>query len=137
MARPRLRAILTLLAVTPAGFVCKFYAGPGRVWFNVHPAGAVYEIFWILVVFAVWPTRRVVKRAPVVVFATTCALEALQLWHPPLLERLRATFLGAAILGTSFDWLDFPHYAAGCLAGWALLRFFTRKQDPWRAVPGQ
>jgi hypothetical protein len=53
----------------------------------------------------------------VAVFAVTCALEVLQLWHPAPLEAVRGTFLGRTLLGTTFVWWDFPHYALGCALG--------------------
>ena len=41
-------------------------------------------------------------------FVVTCVLDVLQLWHPMFLENVRATFLGNAILGTTFVLWDFP-----------------------------
>ena len=40
----------------------------------------------------------------------------------PWLERIRATFLGHALLGSLFVWEDIPYYALGALAGWAAAR---------------
>ncbi|MDP6778276.1 MAG: DUF2809 domain-containing protein, partial [Candidatus Latescibacteria bacterium] len=60
------------------------------------------------------------------VLAVTCALEVLQLWHPPFLELVRRSFVGATLLGTSFDWVDFPHYVAGCAIGWLWMRRLGR-----------
>jgi hypothetical protein len=61
------------------------------------------------------------------VLAATCVLEFLQLWHPPLPEAARGSFLGAAILGTTFDWTDFPYYFAGSGIGWFWLTQLRRK----------
>jgi hypothetical protein len=60
------------------------------------------------------------------VLAATCVLEFLQLWHPPFLEALRSNFLGATILGTTFDWTDFPYYFAGSGIGWLWLSMLRR-----------
>jgi hypothetical protein len=57
------------------------------------------------------------------VLLVTCLLELLLLWHPPWLQRLRGGFIGHALLGTTFAWLDFPHY----LGGWALSRWIGRR----------
>ena len=43
--------LLSLLLVTPTGFLFKFYSGPLQWWFNDYGAGVLYVIFWILVVF--------------------------------------------------------------------------------------
>jgi hypothetical protein len=56
----------------------------------------------------------------------TYLLEALQLWHPTFLEKVRATFLGAALIGTTFTWWDFPHYALGSSIGWLWMRGLGR-----------
>ncbi|MEE9212976.1 MAG: DUF2809 domain-containing protein, partial [Phycisphaeraceae bacterium] len=52
----------------------------------------------------------------------TCALEFAQLWHPPWLQMIRSTFLGRAVLGTTFSWWDLPIYPVGCALGWLWLR---------------
>jgi hypothetical protein len=128
--RPRVLAAISLLLVTPAGFAAKLYRGPGHGWFNDYAAGVLYEVFWMLVVFFLWPKRRLAARIAVWVFAVTCTLEVMQLWHPRVLERIRSTFLGAAVLGNYFDWWDFPHYAAGCALGWLLLRALSNGGRP-------
>jgi hypothetical protein len=112
------RTLLSLLVVTPLGFLSKLYAGPARGWFNNYAAGVLYEVFWCLVLFFFWPRRESAMKIAVGVLATTSALEVLQLWHPGLLEQIRATFLGRALLGTTFAWWDFPHYVLGCALGW-------------------
>ncbi len=57
------------------------------------------------------------------VFLGTCALECLQLWHPPFLESLRSHFIGQTILGTTFAGADFPYYFLGCWIGWGWIRY--------------
>ena len=122
LSHTRKQTIILLLVIAPMGFVFKFYAGPLHTWFNNYGAGLVYEVFWILVLFLFFPSREAVNRIPVGVFAVTCALEVLQLWHPPFLEAIRSHFLGRALIGTTFVWWDFPHYVIGCLLGWILTR---------------
>lgn len=117
----RARLALALLLITPLGFATKFYEGPGGAWVEGYAGGVLYEIFWMLVVVMVAPQSRpgVVASA---VFSVTAVLETLQLWQPPLLQALRATFLGRTLIGDTFSWWDFPHYALGCAAGYLLLR---------------
>jgi hypothetical protein len=50
----------------------------------------------------------------------------LQLWHPPFLTAIRATFIGKLLLGTTFAWWDFPHYLLGCVLGWLWLQQLQR-----------
>lgn len=128
----RRRVLLSLLVVTPLGFLLKLYAGPGRGWFNNYAAGVLYEIFWCLVLLFLWPHRKYMVKIAVGVFVVTSILEVLQLWHPWMLEKIRSTFLGRALVGTTFSWLDFPHYVLGCALGWLwMLRILGVK------APGQ
>jgi len=117
----RLKTNLFLLIVTPLGFAFKFYSGAGNVWFNDYGAGVLYEVFWVLLIFMFYPTKTAANVIPIIVFFSTCMLEFLQLWHPQFLMAVRATFLGRALLGTTFVWWDFPHYLIGCLIGWGWL----------------
>lgn len=119
--------IYSLLVVTPLGFLSKLYAGPGRRWFNYYGAGLLYEIFWMLIVFAFLPRKKYINKIPIWVFLITCALEVLQFWHPKFLETIRSSFIGAAFIGTTFSWLDFPHYAVGCFVGWLWLRWLNQQ----------
>ena len=125
MKKYRLLIILLIIVVTPIGFYTKFYAGPASSWVSNSFGGLIYEVFWCLVAAFIFPRTRPFKIATVV-FTTTAVLEFLQLWHPGFLEFLRSGFIGRTILGTSFNWMDFPYYAAGSLAGWYLLKILLR-----------
>jgi hypothetical protein len=113
--------LLSLAIVVPAGYYGKRYRGPGAHWVNDSLGGVFYEILWCLVLAILLPRWKPARIATVVLIAT-CILEFLQLWHPPLLEWLRSFFLGRTILGSYFDWTDFPYYFAGSALGWAWLR---------------
>jgi len=122
----RIRTALSLLIVTPAGFAFKLHSGPGAWWFNNYGAGVLYEVFWILAAFLVFPSKGSANSISVVVFVITSLLEFLQLWHPPFLQEFRSYFLGSALIGTTFVWWDFPHYVLGCVMGWGWVRFLSR-----------
>ena len=109
--------LASLGIIVPVGFYSKFYRGPGAHWVNDSLGGVFYEVFWCLLASLVLPRTRT-GRLAAGVLAATCVLEFLQLWHPPFLEALRSSFLGATILGTTFDWTDFPYYFAGSGIGW-------------------
>ena len=116
----RLRAAAALAAVVPLGFAAKFYPGPLAGWVNNSLGGTFYEVFWCLVAVALFPSVRPAV-AGVAVLLATCSLEFLQLWHPPLLEALRSSFIGVTILGRQFAWSDFPYYFVDAATGWAML----------------
>lgn len=120
MNRQRLIILLVLIIIIPIGFFSKFYFGPANQWVNNSLGGLFYEIFWCLVIAFILIKANPFKIA-LWVFVITCLLEFLQLWHPPFLEILRNNFMGRTILGSSFNWMDFPYYFVGSLLGYFLL----------------
>ena len=115
------RSLAVLAVVTPLGFLTQVYNGWGSTWAATHAGGFFYVVFWVFVVLALFPS---LARGRVVlgVAMVTSALECAQLWHPAFLERMRSSFLGRAVLGTTFDWSDFFYYAAGALAAYGVAR---------------
>jgi hypothetical protein len=120
------RAVLSLAVIVPLGICTKFYRGPAAAWVNDPLGSVLYEVAWCLVVALAVPRWRP-RPIALAVFAATCALEVLQLWHPPFLEWPRSFFLGRLVLGTTFVWSDFAWYAVGSAAGYALLTTLFRK----------
>jgi len=92
---------------------------------NNSLGGVFYEIFWCLVLTLCLPRLRPLTIA-LTVLIVTCCLEFMQLWHPPFLEWLRASFIGRTILGNSFGWSDFPYYFGGSLIGYFWLNRIRR-----------
>lgn len=136
MRRETVKIILALCVIVPAGLALKFlYHGPGDVWAHRYGAAVLYEVFWVLVLrlFA----RDVSPLAAAAwVFSITCLLEVLQLWHPTPLRALRSTFFGAVLLGTTFDPLDFPHYALGCGIGYLGTSILSKTTNAPPCSPG-
>ena len=93
--------------------------GPGAEWVRSSSGGILYVMFWMFLVMTIWP-RLSPWRVALAVLLVTSVLEVLQLWHPPLLTAVRNTFVGHALLGSTFSWWDFPHYLLGCVLGVAL-----------------
>jgi hypothetical protein len=121
VARARLRVVLSLLLIVPLGLAMKYYTGPARGWVNNWGSSLPYEIAWMLAIFFLIPRRWAIPRIAVGVFATTCVIELLQLWHPPFLQAIRAKLPGRLVLGTTFNPSDFAAYAVGCALGAAWL----------------
>ena len=117
-----LKHLGVLLVVTTLGFGTKLYGGPGAWWSNNYAGGIFYEIFWILLFLTIWPALSLFRITAVVLLLTS-ALEFLQLWNPPYLAAVRSTFLGSALIGTTFVWWDFPYYLIGCVLAIILLRW--------------
>jgi hypothetical protein len=126
--RKRLIILLLLVIITPLGFLTKFYSGPAEIWIQNSFGGLLYEIFWCLVFGFIFIGTKPLKIA-IWVFLITSMLEVLQLWSIPLIDNLRNTFLGQTILGSSFNWYDFPYYIAGSIIGYLLLEGINRITD--------
>jgi hypothetical protein len=136
MTKTRIWTLISLLIIVPVGFYSKFYRGPGANWVNNSLGGVFYEIFWCLITFLIADILK--KPDPLkktgyyretviaaIVLIITCMLEFLQLWHPPVLESLRSTFIGRTVLGTTFTWSDFPYYFLGTGIGWIWMRIVS------------
>jgi hypothetical protein len=124
--------VFSLAVVIPAGLYCKVYSGPAANWVHNSLSGVLYELFWCLLVSILFERIKPWTIAVSVLIAT-CLLEFMQLWHPPFLELVRSTFVGRTLLGTSFTWLDFPHYLAGCAIGWLWTRGTASRLSPGRS----
>ena len=120
------RLLLILALLVPLGLATKFYSGPAEAWVHGHAGGLLYVTFWCLLVLAIWP-RFSATAVAVGVFLVTSVLEFSQLWHPPPLEMVRSTFLGHALIGSTFSWSDFPYYGAGALTAVYIARICTSR----------
>jgi hypothetical protein len=124
----RLKIFFILAVLIPLGFLTKLYSGPGEIWVNHSAGGILYEIFWCLVIALIIPNVKPVRLA-LIVFTVTSVLECLQLWHPVFLEMLRKPLIGRTLLGTSFSWLDFPHYATGSVLGGMIVKRLKEQES--------
>lgn len=91
-------------------------------WWAANAGGVPYVVFWATFCFALWPRRSNVNRIVLWVLFVTCLLELGQLWNPAPLSAIRSTRIGAALIGSSFHWNDFPPYFIGALVSWLMLR---------------
>ena len=130
--KPRVYALISLAVVVPLGIGIKFYDGPLANWVSNSLGGVLYVIFWCLFLFAIFPRRDAINRIVIGVLLVTCAIEALQLWHPPFLERFRESFIGRTLIGTTFTPSDFLYYLIGAVIGWGWLHALslTGNADP-------
>lgn len=123
----RKQTIISLLVIVPIGFFTKFYSGAASEWVNDSLGGILYVIFWSLLVFLLAPKVNPLKIASII-FIITCILEFLQLWHANILEIIRSNFLGRTIIGSSFSWLDLPHYLIGAIISYMLIRYLGKME---------
>ena len=126
--KQRLLTLFIMAALIPLGLASKLYTGTGQAWVHGHLGGVIYVLFWCLAALLLWPRARPWRIASAVLLAT-CALEFLQLWQPTWLQQVRGTFMGAALLGTSFVWWDFLYYVLGCTGAWLLMRRLKKSRE--------
>ena len=128
--RTRWITLLLLVVVTLLGLGFRAYRGPLQNVVNHYgPASVCYAVFFILLIFFLFPRPAAILPIAIGVLVWTCLVEFSQLWHPPWLESIRATVAGRLLLGNSFSWWDFPAYPLGCFVGWSLCRLVVNSQQ--------
>ena len=101
------------------GWASRHFRGGLPAWVGLYAGDALWAllVFWLLSLLRpAWPARW--RAAGAALFALV--IELSQLWQAPWLNALRATALGALVLGRGFLWSDLACYAVGVLLGWAL-----------------
>jgi len=126
MSKLRQRLILVLILVGIIGYGTKHFCGHGHVFVNNSLGGLVYVVFWILFFKLIFNKERDVVIG-FWVFLVTSILEFTQLIKWSVLEEIRSTFLGASLIGSSFNPYDFLYYMAGFLVGLLILRILGKK----------
>ena len=118
----RFRALFATAACAGATLLYSRFRADLPMWWRSFGGGIPYVAFWCCFGFLLVPKRSWILR--ICLFATfmTCMLEFLQLWNPPPLAAFRATRFGAALLGSTFVWADFPPYFVGGIIGYGLLK---------------
>jgi len=119
----QLASIATLSVL--AGLWLRFDA-PISPYLRDASGGISYVLFFIFAAAAL-ASKTSSFAIGISVLAVTCCLEFLQLWHPLWLEACRRTIPGRLLLGTTFEWTDFPPYFIGAALGYALSRAFRKK----------
>ena len=113
------RYLLRLACIVALGMVTMVYSGPGADPIQNQLGGTFYVLAWMYFVLCIRPNWHPVL-VGVIVFFFTCLVEFNQLWDPAWLESVRQEWLGHLVLGSTFDWMDFPAYLLGLLIGLAL-----------------
>jgi hypothetical protein len=92
---------------------------------------AAMVTFWV---GALAPAARLAARAAVA-YAVCLAVELSQLYHAPAIDAVRATFVGALVLGSGFDLRDLAAYALGVASAVLLdVALIVRLRNPGAAI---
>ena len=120
--------VLFIIGVAILGFFAKLLPVFEGTWIANNLAGLFYVTEICLILSLIFPDHSSVVLA-VGAFLITAILELLQLWNPDFLELIRSNFIGRTILGSSFSWLDFPHYVGGAFLGALLLQLLPASAE--------
>ncbi len=107
---------ISLIATLVMGVATQFVEGPNLVWIARQLGGTFYVLLWIFLTLTAFPKWRASAVCGAALLATLL-VECAQLAHPAWLENLRSTRPGRLLLGSDFDWMDFPYYGLGYLVG--------------------
>jgi hypothetical protein len=118
---------ISLLIIVPLGLLSKSYTGFGQHWVNNYSGDILYEIFWCLFIFGIIPQKITIAKITLGVFAVTCIIEVAQLWFALVSATIRSSLIWRLLLGSTFVWWDFPHYALGSFLGWFWLFLINQK----------
>ncbi|HHP7232555.1 MAG TPA: DUF2809 domain-containing protein [Xenococcaceae cyanobacterium] len=112
---------ISLLIITPLGLLSKVYTGVGQEWINNYSGDILYEIFWCLIFFSFFASKKAITIIPILVFIITSTIEVAQLWFKYIPVTIRSHIIWRLLLGSAFAWWDFFYYGLGCILGWLLL----------------
>lgn len=122
----RIALLVGIALIVPLGYSVRFATGLGMPLLQDIIGSLAYQILLMFLVAFFYPHVSLVKIA-VWVCVSSFAGELLQLWQPPLLQTIRATWLGRIILGNTFTVSDFPPYVVGSFLGWLGLKWLRKK----------
>ena len=104
-------------------------------WWKSNGGGVPYVLFFVTFFFVLLPERRSITLVTCLAVAWACAAEFFQLYKGEWLVQFRSTQVGAALLGSSFTWSDFPPYFIGGGLGYLFLLLLFWLVDRKHAPP--
>lgn len=117
---PRLRRRATALAAAIAtialGLASRRHGSALPEFIAAYAGDTLWALLVYLLATVLAPSAPIAHRA-IAAIAFAFAIETSQLYRAPWIDGLRATRLGALVLGSGFLWSDFACYATGIAFG--------------------
>lgn len=134
---PRLRrrgiALAAAIATIALGLASRRFGAVLPEFVAAYAGDTLWALLVYLLATVLAPSAAIAQRA-LAALAFAFAIEASQLYHAPWIDGLRATRLGALVLGSGFLWSDLACYTAGIALGACAEALFTRRaRDASRA----
>ena len=120
--RNRFTYALLILLVMGMGLCSRHFARILPEWNKAY----LGDILWAWMIFLMigWILRKKPScHVATLAFLFSYGIEGSQLYHAPWIDGIRATSLGALILGNTFVWSDLVCYLSGITAGMVLERY--------------
>jgi hypothetical protein len=117
--RNRTRYVMAAMAVIAVGLASRNVAGLFPEALGKYPGDTLWTLMMFFFLGSLFPRCRSLHIAACAL-AISCAVETSQLYHSPWIDSLRGNSLGHLVLGSGFDWRDFPAYSLGASAGFVL-----------------
>lgn len=114
--RRRTIAAAAALVTVVLGLASRRYGSELPGFVATYAGDTLWALLVYLLATAIAPSAAVAHRA-LAALLFSFAIETSQLYHAPWIDALRATRLGALVLGSGFLWSDFACYAAGVSFG--------------------
>lgn len=120
LPRDRHHYAAAALLIVIAGLTSRHYAAYLPSLLSTNIGDALWALLVLILVLFIAP-QMAVWRAGVIALAIAFAVEFSQLYHAPWIEEIRATTLGALVLGHGFVATDLLCYAMGVALGCGLV----------------
>lgn len=115
--------VMAAIAVIAIGLASRNIAGLFPAELGKYPGDALWALMVFFFLGALLPRCRTLHIAAFA-FAISCVVEVSQLYHAPWIDSLRSNSLVHLVLGSGFDWRDFPAYLLGASVGLLVEKIF-------------
>ena len=112
--RSTTHGLLLLIGTVALGLASRRYPSALPAFVSTYAGDVLWAsmVFWLLTLVRPTGDRR---QLAAIAFAIAVAVETSQRYHVPWLDALRASTLGALVLGQGFLWSDIVCYAVGVM----------------------
>jgi hypothetical protein len=112
--RSTTHGLLLLIGTVALGLASRRYPAALPAFVSTYAGDVLWAsmVFWLLTLVCPSGDRR---QLAAIAFAIAVAVETSQRYHMPWLDALRASTLGALVLGQGFLWSDIVCYAVGVM----------------------
>ena len=115
-ARARIGYLLGAAVIMGLGLAWRLPAVPFSYPVKKYGADALWAWLVYLLIRFLQPAWTIGSSA-CIALAFAAFIEFSQIYHAPWIDAIRATHLGALVLGSVFNWTDIPAYALGISFG--------------------